>query len=69
MKKITARAFSVLLIALLVVVGMGRYIMRYIDEGEKWALYFSRANSGASPNESEMALPVCVAAAHLPPAV
>ena len=48
MKKITARAFSVLLIALLVVVGMGRYIMRYIDEGEKWALYFSRANSGSS---------------------
>ena len=31
MKKITARALSVLLIALLVVVGMGRYIMRYID--------------------------------------
>lgn len=48
MKKITARAFSVLLIAALVIVGMVSYITRYIDNGEKWALYFSRANSGSS---------------------
>ena len=48
MKKITGRAVSVLLIAALVVFGMVMYLLRYIDEGEKWALYFSRANSGSS---------------------
>ena len=48
MKKITNRAFSVLLIAALVVCGMIVYLMRYIDHGEEWALYFSRANSGST---------------------
>lgn len=48
MKKITRRAFSVLLIAALVIYGMSVYLMRYIDHGQEWALYFSRANSDSS---------------------
>lgn len=48
MKKITRRAFSVLLIAALVVFGMGLYLSRYIEHGQDWAMYFSRANSGSS---------------------
>lgn len=48
MKKINRRAFSVLLIAVLVIVGLGVYILRYIDDGQSWALYFSRANSGST---------------------
>ena len=37
-----------LLIAALVVWGMGVYVSRYGEHGEDWALYFSRANSGAT---------------------
>ena len=48
MKKINRRAFSVLLIALAVIFGLGVYILRYIDHGQDWALYFSRANSGST---------------------
>ncbi len=48
MKKITNRAFSVLLIAALVIVGMTVYVLRYVDHGRDWALYFSRANSGSA---------------------
>lgn len=48
MKKINRRAFSVLLIAVLVIVGMTAYVLRYIDHGRDWALYFSRANSGST---------------------
>ncbi len=48
MKKITNRAVSVLLIAALVVVGMVVYILRFVDNGRDWALYFSRANSGST---------------------
>ena len=48
MKKISNRALSVLLIVALVIVGMGAYVMRYIDQGKDWALYFSRANSGST---------------------
>ena len=48
MKKITRRAFSVLLIAALVIFGMGLYLSRYIEHGQDWAMYFSRANSGSS---------------------
>ena len=48
MKKISNRALSVLLIVALVIAGMGAYVLRYIDKGEEWALYFSRANSGST---------------------
>ena len=37
-----------LLIAALVVCGMGVYLTRYVEDGRRWALYFSRENSGAS---------------------
>lgn len=37
-----------LLLAALVVCGMGVYLVRYVEHGKDWALYFSRANSGAS---------------------
>ena len=47
MKKIMNRSLSVLLIAAMVIVGMSVYILRYIDDGKKWATYFGRANSGA----------------------
>lgn len=48
MKKINRRAFSVLIIALAVIFGLGVYILRYVDHGQDWALYFSRANSGST---------------------
>jgi len=48
MKKITNRAVSVLLIAAFVILGMLTYIVRYVDEGEDWALYFSRLNTDAT---------------------
>ena len=48
MRKITNRAISVLLIAALVICGMVVYVLRYIDHGQEWALYFSRANSGST---------------------
>ena len=47
-RKITNRAFSVLLIAAMVVCGMGVYLVRYIEDGKDWALYFSRENSGST---------------------
>lgn len=48
MKKITNRAFSVLLLAMLVIVGMLAYVLRYVDHGQDWALAFTRANSGST---------------------
>ena len=48
MKKITRRAFSVVLIALMVIFGMVAYLLRYIDHGREWALAYPRANAGAS---------------------
>ena len=47
MKKITTRAFSVLLLAALIIVGMTVYVLRYVDHGREWALYFSRLNSAS----------------------
>lgn len=48
MKKITNRAVSVLLIAALIIAGMVVYVLRYVDDGRDWALYFARANSGST---------------------
>lgn len=48
MRKITNRAFSLLLIAALVMGGMLIYLVQYIDHGQEWALSFSRVNSGSS---------------------
>lgn len=47
MKKITRRAFSVLLLSLAIIFGMTVFVLRYVDEGSDWALYFASANSGA----------------------
>ena len=58
MKKITNRAVSVLLIAALIIGGMVVYVLRYVDEGRDWALYFARANAGSTgvmiPGEIEI---------------
>ena len=48
MKKITTRAASVLLLAMLVITGMNVYILRYIDQGRSWALTFARLNTEAT---------------------
>ena len=45
MKKITTRAASVLLLAMLVIIGMNVYLLRYIDQGRSWALTFARLNT------------------------
>ena len=47
MKRITRRAFSVLLLALALIFGMTVFALRYADEGGDWAMYFASANSGA----------------------
>ena len=47
MKKITNRAVSVLLIAAMVICGLVVYVLRYVDDGQRWALYFAAANSGS----------------------
>ena len=52
MRKITNRAFSLLLIAALVICGMGLYLVEYVDRGQDWALYFSRVNSGCLSRKS-----------------
>ncbi len=48
MKRISNRAVSVLVIAALVICGMAVYLIRYVDDGAKWAMYFSRLNSASS---------------------
>lgn len=48
MKKITNRAVSLLLIAALIIVGLVAYTLRYLDDGQDWALAFARQNSGSS---------------------
>ena len=47
MKKIRNRAVSVLLLACLVICGLVVYVLRYVDDGQRWALYFAAANSGS----------------------
>lgn len=48
MKKISSRSIAVLMIAALVIGGLGFFITRYIDDGRDWALAFAKANSGSS---------------------
>ena len=45
MKKLNRRAFSVLLLALFIVLGLFTYVQRFLEHGEGWASYFSRLNS------------------------
>ncbi len=46
MKKVSLRAFSALLMAMLIVVGLFVYVIRYVKDGEMWALYFDESTSG-----------------------
>jgi len=48
MKRINRRSWSVLLLALLLVAGLAVYVTRYVENGKRWATYFSSANSGSS---------------------
>lgn len=48
MNKIKNRAVSVLLLALLLIVGLLNYTFRFLDHGREWALTFARANSSSS---------------------
>ena len=41
MKKVTARAFAVLLLAALVVAGMGIYLFRLVTDGGDWATFYA----------------------------
>ncbi len=45
MKKMKTRALSLLLLSFLVMGGMLYYISRYLEDGDRWALYFSAMNS------------------------
>ena len=47
MKKVSLRAFSALLMAFLIVIGLFVYVGRYIKDGEMWALYFDQSTSGS----------------------
>ena len=46
MKKVSLRASSALLMAVLVIIGLVVYVARYIQNGEKWALFFDESTSG-----------------------
>lgn len=48
MNKIGNRAFAVLLIACMILAGLGIYLKQYYEEGESWAKYFSMQNSGTT---------------------
>ena len=48
MKRITTRAVSLLLLSAMVIAGLSVFVLRYIENGRSWALYFSRLNSQSS---------------------
>ena len=48
MNKIGNRAFTVLLIACLILAGLGIYVKQYYEEGANWVKYFSMQNSGGT---------------------
>ena len=48
MKQITRRAVSVLLLAVLVILGTLLYVIRYVDRGQDWAAAYARENAGGS---------------------
>ena len=45
MKKVSLRASFTILMALLVIVGLVIYVVRFINDGEMWALYFDESTS------------------------
>lgn len=48
MKKVSLRAYSAILIALCVIVLLAVFIVRYINHGEEWALFFDYSTSSFS---------------------
>ena len=48
MKKVSIRASFAVLMALLVIVGLVIYVIRFINDGEKWALYFDESTSNCT---------------------
>lgn len=48
MKKVSLRAYSALILAFLVFIFLGIYIVRYINSGADWALYFDESTSDYS---------------------
>ena len=48
MKQITNRAVSVLLLAVLVILGTVFFLFRFVDQGKDWAAAYSRENAGSS---------------------
>lgn len=52
MKKVKNRAFSALIIAFAVIIGMGLYVYRYAQNGEKWATF--TADSQIVTNEGKL---------------
>ena len=45
MKKVSLRASFAIMMALLVIVGLVIYVIRFVNDGEKWALYFDESTS------------------------
>lgn len=45
MKKVSMRAASAMLMAVLIVLGLFIYVVRYVKDGEMWALYFDESTS------------------------
>lgn len=52
MKKVKNRAYSALLLALLIIAGMGLYVYRYASDGEDWAAF--TASSQVVTNEGKL---------------
>ena len=52
MKKVKNRAYSALLLAVLIIAGMGLYVYRYTSHGEDWAAF--TASSQIVTNEGKM---------------
>lgn len=48
MRKVTFRASFSILIAIAVIIGLGIYVIKYINHGEDWALFFDDSTSGCT---------------------
>lgn len=48
MRKVTFRASFSIIIAFAIIIGLGIYVVRYINHGEDWALYFDESTSGCT---------------------
>jgi len=48
MRKVTFRASFSILIAIAIILGLFLYVVRYVEHGEDWALYFDSSTSGCT---------------------